>query len=521
MSQDQKIGGPDRCLARLGRAGWGCLGEDYPVGDLARQTTFECLASGLRADDPARVFCFIATFGGSRAGEELSLTRSIISSIKYRDTVISSLVFGCRSIETGGSVVKDGKLSPLEVAMQQLDMAAKHLNLEPGLHEILKHPKRTVVVSIPVRMDNGEVKVFEGIRVQYNDARGPYKGGIRYHPDVNTDEVTALAAWMTWKCAVVDIPYGGAKGGIAVDAKRLSLSEKERLTRRYTSMIMDMIGPYRDVPAPDMYTDAQTMAWIMDTYSSFHGYSVPEVVTGKPLSVGGSEGRLEATSRGVLACLKQAAKRIGMPLQDSTVVVQGFGNVGGGIVKLIGLEGAKVVGVSDSRGGVYSPKGLNYQKLLAHKDKTGSVTGFEGTKEISNEELLALECDIVVPAALENQIRIENAARIQAKIIAEAANGPTTPEADRIIHDNGILLIPDILANAGGVTASYYEWVQNLNRQHWSEAEVNAKLEATMVKAFDAVSEIAKKNDVDMRTAALMLGVGKVADALKTLGLWP
>jgi glutamate dehydrogenase/leucine dehydrogenase len=353
------------------------------------------------------------------------------------------------------------------------------------------------------------------------DARGPFKGGIRYHPNVTLDEVTALSMWMTWKCSVMDIPYGGAKGGICCNPKAMSRNELENLTRRYTSMIFDLIGPYRDVPAPDVYTDAQTMAWIMDTYSQRVGYSVPECVTGKPISVGGSEGRNEATSMGVDICVREACKPLGMKFKGATVAVQGYGNVGWNAAKIAYDWGAKILAVSDSMGGIYCKEGLNPYKVNEHKKKTGSVVNFKGTENITNAEVLETKCDILVPAALENAITKENAHRIKAKIISEGANGPTTPEADDILYENKIMLVPDILANAGGVTVSYYEWVQNLEREHWPLEEVNKKLELKMVKAFGDVHALSKKEKCTMRIAALMLGVGRVADAIKTLGLWP
>jgi glutamate dehydrogenase/leucine dehydrogenase len=409
----------------------------------------------------------------------------------------------------------------LNVALEQLRIAAEKLDLDAGIHEMLKHPKRSLIVSIIIKMDNGEIGVFTGCRVQHMDARGPFKGGIRYHPNVTLSEVTALAMWMTWKCAVVDIPYGGAKGGVCCNPKKMSKTELERLTRRYISLILDVIGPYRDVPAPDVYTDAQTMAWIMDTYSQFKGYSVPECVTGKPMSVGGSEGRAEATSLGVVICAREAAKNLGLKLNGATVAVQGYGNVGWNAAKIAYDKGCKIVAVSDSVGGICCMKGLDPYRVYKHKSKTGSVVDYEGCENITNEELLETKCDILIPAALENQITKANADAVKAKIVAEGANGPTTPEADRALHERGIFLVPDILANSGGVTASYFEWVQNLTREHWTVEEVNRKLENKMVKAFNDVYKLAKQEESDMRTAALMLGVGRVAEAIKTLGLWP
>ncbi|MFX0163623.1 MAG: Glu/Leu/Phe/Val dehydrogenase [Candidatus Hodarchaeota archaeon] len=413
------------------------------------------------------------------------------------------------------------KLHPYEIAIEELRIAAEIIDLDPGIHESLKHPKRALIVSVPVRMDDGSVKVFEGFRVQHSDARGPYKGGIRYHTCVNVGEVTALAMWMTWKCAVVDIPFGGAKGGVACDVKKLSMGELERMTRRYITMILDLIGPYRDVPAPDVYTNPQVMAWILDTYSQITGYSVLPVVTGKPLSLGGSEGRFEATSRGLMYVVIEAVKDLNMVLKGMKVAVQGFGNVGMQAAKFLHEEGCKIVGVSDSKGGIYKADGLNPLKALEHKEKTGSVIGLEGCKDITNEELLELECDILVPAALEDQITEKNAPNIKAKILAEGANGPTTPEANKILYEKGILVIPDILANAGGVTVSYFEWVQNLGREHWTEEEVNNTLRRKMVKAFDDVFDTGKKYEIDMKTAAMVLGVSKVAEAIQILGLWP
>jgi glutamate dehydrogenase/leucine dehydrogenase len=413
------------------------------------------------------------------------------------------------------------ELTPYGVALEQLKLAAEKLNLEPGIHEMLKVPKRSLTVSVAITLDNCDFGVFQGCRVQHWDARGPFKGGIRYHPNVTLDEVTALSMWMTWKCAVVDIPYGGAKGGICCNPKEMSKGELERLTRRYTAMIFDLIGPYRDVPAPDVYTDAQTMAWIMDTYSQIKGYSVPECVTGKPISIGGSEGRAEATSLGVDICAREAAKNIGLKIKGATVAVQGFGNVGWNAAKIAHDWGAKIIAVSDSAGGICSLKGLDPYKIYEHKAKTGSVANFKGAESITNEEVLETKCDILIPAALENQITKSNADKVKAKIVAEGANGPTTPEADRILHEKGVILIPDILANAGGVTASYFEWVQNLEREHWTVEEVNAKLETKMMKAFNDVYKLGKTEKCEMRTTALMLGVRRVADAIKTLGLWP
>lgn len=413
------------------------------------------------------------------------------------------------------------KPNPFQSALKQLEIAAELLKMDPDIYQMLKEPKRVVTVAVPVRMDSGEIVTYLGYRIQHSDARGPYKGGIRYHPDVSLDEVKALAFWMTWKCGVVDIPFGGAKGGVVCNPKEMSRGEKERLTRRYTSMIAPIIGPYVDIPAPDVYTDAQTMAWIMDTYSQLKGYRVPECVTGKPVNLGGSEGRTEATGLGAAICAREAANVIGLNLKNATVAIQGFGNVGSHAALFLAEMGCKIVAVSDSRGGIFSPKGINPLAALRYKEKTGSVVGLTGCEVITNEELLELECDILLPAALENVITENNASKIRARVVVEGANGPTTPEADKILYNNKVFVVPDILANAGGVTVSYFEWVQNLNRDHWSLSEVKRKLEEKMVAAFKTVYETSVKNNVDMRSAALMVGVGRVAEAIKTLGIWP
>jgi glutamate dehydrogenase/leucine dehydrogenase len=413
------------------------------------------------------------------------------------------------------------KPNPLDTALHQLKAAAERLNLDEGIHSILKHPKRSLIVSIPVKMDNGQVQVFMGCRVQHNDARGPFKGGVRYHPNVTLDEITALAMWMTWKCAIVDIPYGGAKGGVCCNPKQMSLRELEHLTRRYTTMILDLIGPYRDLLAPDVYTNEQTMAWIMDTYSQFKGYSVPEAVTGKPPIVGGFKQREDATSRGVMICIREATRLLETRMKGAHVAVQGFGSVGWNAARILHEEGCKIVAVSDSKGGIYNPNGINPLNVFEHKRKIGSVIGYADSKQITNEELIELNCDILVPAALENQITRKNAPYVKAQIVAEAANGPTTPEADRILHEKGVFIIPDILANSGGVTSSYFEWVQNLTRERWTEEKVKEKQETMMVKAFNEVYNLSKKQEVHMRLAALMLSVGRVAEAIKTLGVWP
>ena len=411
--------------------------------------------------------------------------------------------------------------SSLNVALSQLKLAAKKLELDSGIHKMLSQPKRSILVSIDIHLDNGAIGVYNGVRVQHWDVRGPFKGGMRYYPKITLDEVTALSMLMTWKCAIADIPFGGAKGGICVDTKKMSRHELERLTRRYVSLIFEYLGPHRDIPAPDMYTDGQTMAWIMDTYSQLKGYSVPECVTGKPVEIGGSWGRTEATGRGVIHCVKQAAKNNGLKLKDATVAIQGFGNVGYHAAAAASEIGCKVVAVSDSTGAIYCPDGLKPESVLVHKEETGSVVSFKDCQNITNEELLELPCDILIPAALSGQITCRNVDKIRAKMVAEAANGPTTPDADRALSEKGICLIPDILANSGGVTVSYFEWVQNLTREQWPLEVVNRKLEEKMSKAFNDVESIAERQESDMRTGALMLGVGRVANAIKTLGLWP
>jgi len=415
----------------------------------------------------------------------------------------------------------ESRVSAWEVALKQLDIAARKLKLDPSVVQMLKHPRRMITVAVPVRMDDGSIKVFTGYRVQHNNWRGPFKGGIRYHPSVDLDEVKALAMWMTWKCSIMDLPYGGGKGGVVCNPKQMSRSELERMTRRFTAMLIDDIGPYKDVPAPDVYTDSQTMAWIVDTYSQMRGHYEPGVVTGKPVNVGGSLGRDEATGRGVAVCAREGAKERGIELKGSRVAVQGFGNVGFNAVRILHGWGARIVAASDSQGGIHSSKGFDPNAVAAHKQKTGKVAGFPGTSEISNEQLLELDCDILIPAALENVITDKNASRIRAKIVAEGANGPTTTEADEILDEKGVLVIPDILANAGGVTVSYFEWLQNLRREYWTLEEVNNKLETMMVKAFRDVHQLSKKEQVPMRTAALMVGIGRVTEAFARLGLFP
>jgi glutamate dehydrogenase/leucine dehydrogenase len=412
-------------------------------------------------------------------------------------------------------------LNPYRISQLQFDIAAEHLKLDPGLRQVLRTPKRIMEVAIPTKMDNGQIKVFTGFRVQHNIARGPAKGGMRYHPGVTLDEVKALASWMTWKTATVNIPYGGGKGGVICDPKRMSKPELERMTRRFFSEILPIIGPDRDIPAPDVYTDAQTMAWMMDTYSMMIGYSSLGVVTGKPVSLGGSLGRNEATARGCLFVTEEACKVKKIPLRGATVAVQGFGNAGAIAARLFAEKKAKIIAVSDSRGGVHSSRGIDPMKALRYKERTGTVVGMPGTSRISNEELLVLKCDILIPAALENCITLENADQIKAKIVAEAANGPTTPHADEVLARKGIFLIPDILANAGGVTVSYFEWAQNLQGYFWEEDEVNAKLEKVIKKAFYDVYEASRKYHVHNRTGAYILAVGRVADATTVRGLFP
>ena len=404
--------------------------------------------------------------------------------------------------------------------LQEFDEAAKLLSLEPGIWRILTRPKRQIVVSCPVQMDNGEIEVFTGYRVQYNITLGPAKGGIRYHPDVTLDEVTALAAWMTWKCAVAQLPFGGGKGGIVCDPSRMSKRELEALTRRYVAEIIDAIGPEKDVPAPDVNTNEQIMAWFMDTYSMHVGHTETAVVTGKPVEMGGSLGRREATGRGVMIITREAAKHRQLAIQGATVAVQGFGNVGSVSADLLSRIGAKVVGVSDWKGGVYNEQGLDVAELLKHAAQHKTVDGFPGGTELTNEDLLALDVDVLIPAALENQITEDNAAAVRAKIVVEGANGPTTPEAHQMLHDRGVFVVPDILANAGGVTASYFEWVQNRHGYYWSEDEVNTRLEAKMIEAFDVVVATSKKYNVDMRTAAYAVAIARVGNVTRLRGMY-
>jgi glutamate dehydrogenase (NAD(P)+) len=416
--------------------------------------------------------------------------------------------------------VEAENLNPYDFALLQFERAADHLGLDPGVRAVLSRPKRQLIVSIPVKMDDGSISVFQGYRVQHSIARGPSKGGIRYHPGVTLDEVKALAMWMTWKCAVVNIPFGGAKGGITVDPKKLSMGENERMTRRFTSEISILLGHDRDIPAPDVYTTPQTMAWIMDTFSMTKGYSTLGVVTGKPLAVGGSAGRNEATAEGCFVAIEEAAKRLTLPLKGATAAVQGFGNAGAAVARFLDEAGVRVVAVSDSGGAIYDKRGLEMDSVFAAKVKKGTVTGARGER-VSNEEILELPVDILVPAALEGVITRRNAPRIKAQIIAEAANGPTTPDADDILRSKGAVVIPDILANAGGVTVSYFEWVQDLYSFFWEPDVVRNHLERTIRRAYEEVDDTARRHNTDLRTGALILGIGRVEEATRIRGLFP
>lgn len=412
-------------------------------------------------------------------------------------------------------------LNAFEIAQKQFNNAADILKLDEGIRKKLIIPERCLTVAIPTRMDDGRLEVFIGHRVQHNTTRGPSKGGIRYHPNVTLDEVKALASWMTWKCATMGIPYGGAKGGITCNPKEMTQTELERMTRRFASEISIIIGPEKDIPAPDVYTNSQTMAWIMDTYSMNKGYAVPGVVTGKPLALGGSLGRNEATAQGCVYVIEEAAKKLGADLKSATAVVQGFGNAGSIAAYLLHDLGVKVIAVSDSKGGILNTKGLDPRKVLQFKEQTGSVVGLPGCELISNEEILALKCDILVPAALENCITLKNADKVNTKIVAEAANGPTTPGADEILFDKNILVLPDILANAGGVTVSYFEWVQNVQELYWDIEDVNSRLKKVITRSFNDVFAIHRDKKINMRKAAYVLAVGRVAEAYKLRGLFP
>ena len=415
-------------------------------------------------------------------------------------------------MDAGGSI--------FDAMLQEFDGAARLLGLDPGIWKILTHPKRQITVSCPVQMDNGEIEVFTGYRVQYNITLGPAKGGIRYHPDVTLDEVTALAAWMTWKCAVAHVPFGGGKGGVICDPTRMSRRELEALTRRYVAEIIDAIGPDKDVPAPDVNTNDQIMAWVMDTYSMHVGYTATAVVTGKPIEMGGSLGRREATGRGVMIVTREAAAHLGLDINGATVAVQGFGNVGSVSADLLARIGAKIVAVTDWKGGVSNPAGLDIPRMLDYARQHKTIDGFPGGDPIENEQLFSLDVDVLVPAALENQITMENAPSIQAKIIAEGANGPTTPDAHRYLHERGVFVIPDILANAGGVTTSYFEWVQDRHGYFWEEDEVNKRLEAKMREAFRAVLDTSVRYKTDMRTAAYVVAINRVATVTRMRGMY-
>jgi len=408
-----------------------------------------------------------------------------------------------------------------DVALENFDKAADALELDKDTRAMIKYPERVLTVAVPVRMDDGHIHHFEAYRVQHSSARGPAKGGIRYHPQVTLDEVKALATWMTWKCAVVNIPFGGAKGGVTCDPKHMSLGELERMTRRYTSAILPLIGPEQDIPAPDVYTNPQTMAWIMDTYSMTKGYPIPGVVTGKPICLGGSLGRNEATGRGVFYTIQSACEHLQMPLKGATVAVQGFGNAGSITARLLHEAGAKVIAVSDSAGCVYNPRGLDIPSLIHLKALTGRVEGFPEAENIRHNELLAMQCDILVPAALENAIHADNASAVEAKMIAEAANGPLTPAADQILETKGVFIIPDILCNAGGVTVSYFEWVQDEQHLFWEAQDVYNRLERVMKSAFKDVLRIHEEQSLPMRVAANVLGVGRVAEAVQIRGIYP
>ena len=413
------------------------------------------------------------------------------------------------------------KENPLEIALKQLDTVAERVKLDTAIHKRLRTPARCYIVSCPVRMDNGGVEVFTGYRVHHNTSRGPAKGGIRYHPDVTLDEIIALSMWMTWKCAVVNIPYGGAKGGVACNPKQMSRKELQHLTRRYTSELVNVFGPRTDIPAPDVYTNPQIMAWIMDTYSMSIGYAEPGVVTGKPIAVGGSLGRFGATSRGCAYGIYSLLEKLNRRVDEQTVAIQGFGNVGYNAAEILHDDGCKIIAVSDSKGGIYNASGLDPRALMKHKEKSGTVYGYAEGDKVTNEELLELDCTILIPAALENVITSRNADRIKAEIIAEGANGPSTPDADDILHDRGKYHLPDVLANAGGVTVSYFEWVQGLERYFWTEEEVNFKLKGIMDRAFENVWQLSRTEKVNMRMAAYMVAIKRVADAMLLRGLYP
>jgi glutamate dehydrogenase (NAD(P)+) len=413
------------------------------------------------------------------------------------------------------------KEDPWEMARSQLRRAAELIDLDESMLNVLSECKRAVAVSIPTRMDDGSVQVFQGYRVNHNVARGPTKGGIRYHPAVTLHETKALAMWMTWKCALMALPFGGAKGGVVCDPKTMSAAELEGMTRRYTTEIINLIGPEIDIPAPDVGTSPREMAWIFDTYSMQKGYSVLGVVTGKPLQVGGSLGRVEATARGAAFVLREALAKLDQPVRGRRVAIQGLGNVGRNLAEILAVDGAVIVGLSDSRGGIHNPKGIDVEAVIAHKDEQGSLDGAPGGESITNDELLTLDCDVLAPCALEHAITAENADRVQAKIVLEGANGPVTPAADRILEERGVLVLPDILANAGGVVVSYFEWVQGLQEYFWKESEVNAKLNDIITQAFAEAWRIGEERGISLRQAAYVCAVGRVAEATTTRGLYP
>ncbi len=413
------------------------------------------------------------------------------------------------------------QVNPFEVALRQFHTAADHLHLDDGVREVLSHCKRELSVNFPVQMDDGSVKMFNGYRVHHSLHRGPAKGGVRYHPHVDLDDVRALAMWMTWKCAVVGLPFGGAKGGVACDPRMLSTGELENLTRRFTSEIQIMIGPQYDIPAPDVGTNAQVMAWMMDTYSMNVGHSVPAVVTGKPLAIGGSAGRKEATGRGASIVTREAAPMAGVRLDRARVALQGWGNVGSALGQFLHEMGCRIVAVTDAAGGVYSDHGIDPANLTRYQEETGSVVGFPNADRLDREELWDVDCDILAPCALSSVITRHNADRVRAKMIVEGANGPTTPDADEILRERGVLIVPDVIANAGGVTVSYFEWVQDLQAFFWDEDEINRRLEQIMVRSFEAVVAEAETYKVDLRTGAQMLGISRVAEALTLRGIFP
>jgi glutamate dehydrogenase (NAD(P)+) len=423
--------------------------------------------------------------------------------------------------EQGDKGLGTGEDSAWATALAQLDEAAEIMGLAAGIHKMLRSPKRALIVSVPIRMDDGSTNVYQGYRVHHNVTRGPAKGGIRFHPAVGLDEVKALAMWMTWKCAIAGIPFGGAKGGVALDPKLLSRGELERMTRRYASEILPLIGPEKDIPAPDMNTDEQIMSWMMDTYSMNSGYSVPGVVTGKPVAIGGSKGRGGATSRGVMYMIFSTLRALGVGIDEVSVAIQGYGKVGGYAAQLLHDAGCRVVAVSDVEGGLYREKGLDPEAINRHKGEAGTVAGFPGADAISNEELLEVDCDVLVPAAVEGVISVKNADRVKAKVVCEAANGPSTFEGDKILNDRNIFVVPDVLANSGGVTVSYFEWVQDIQAYFWSDEEVNDRLRQIMERAFNEVHALSVEKGLSMRQAAHWIGVGRVAEAHEMRGLFP